>query len=416
MNDPLAIELIDVSKKYCKSLRRSMLYSMKDIFLNMLGRPSESNRLRADEFWSLRNISLKITPGEMVGLIGPNGSGKTTLLKLLDGIFWPDQGEVRTRGNVGALISVGAGFHPMLSGRENIYLNGAVLGLSRYEIQKKFDQIVDFSEIEQFIDMPVKYYSSGMFVRLGLSIAVHCNPDILLVDEILSVGDQLFRNKCIKKIAELKTLGTTVVFVAHNFDLIQMLCERVYVLHEGRLVFSGETHAAIAYYTKLMAEIRDARHPAAFSGLFDPTRPFSDHISVLKISILNTQGLGIDHVEPGEDITTLYTFKIDRTVNQPRFSASIGTDMIENIVWDTNLQQNVEFGDLEPGTYTLKVKFVKPSLAPGVYRAALGVYDTQKGENMLNCHLHSSQFTVKGPIPLRGVLTCPSEWSLQKQS
>ncbi len=415
MSKHFAIELKGVSKKYCKNLRKSMLYSISDIAHNMLHLSSHSERLRDNEFWSLKDVSLAIETGQVAGLIGPNGSGKTTLLKLIDGIFWPDTGEIRTRGTLGALISVGAGFHPMLSGRENIFLNGAILGLSKCEIQKKFDQIMAFSEIEQFLDMPVKNYSSGMFVRLGLAIAVHCRPDILLVDEVLSLGDQLFRNKCVKKIIELKNTGTTVILVAHNFDLIQMLCDNVYVLHEGSLIFAGETNQAIAQYSALMADLRSSRHPAAFCLHFDPTQTFSDDISVVKIGLLNDQNATIDQMGEGEDITVLYTIQLNREVCQPRFSASIGNDMLKNIIWQTNLEQKIEFGNIGPGTYELKVKFVKPSLSPGVYETVLGVYDTEKGENMLNHRLQSSQFRVTGHIPLRGIIKCSSEWLLKKK-
>ena len=181
MDNDVVIKVENVSKKYCKSLKHSMLYGMSDIGRNVLGLKSRSERLRDNEFWALDDISFEVKRGETLGLIGPNGSGKTTLLKMLNGIFWPDKGKITIKGKVGALIAVGAGFHPLLTGRENIYINAAILGMSKREIDKKFDAIVDFADIGDFLDSPVKHYSSGMYVRLGFAVAVHCDPDILLV-------------------------------------------------------------------------------------------------------------------------------------------------------------------------------------------------------------------------------------------
>ena len=187
MNDNISIKVENISKKYCKSLKRSMLYGVKDIARNTIGLSSHSDKLRKGEFWALDNVSFEAKKGETFGIIGPNGSGKTTLLKLLNGIFWPDKGKISVKGNVGALIEVGAGFHPLLTGRENIYINAAILGMTKEETDKKFDVIVEFADIGDFLDVPVKHYSSGMFVRLGFAVAVHCEPDILLVDEVFAV-------------------------------------------------------------------------------------------------------------------------------------------------------------------------------------------------------------------------------------
>jgi len=192
MQNDVIVEVDHLSKKYCKSLRRSMRYGIEDIGRNLLGLRSRSGVLREGEFWALNNISFQIKKGEVVGIIGPNGSGKTTLLKLLNGIFWPDQGKITVCGKIGVLIELGAGFHPSLTGRENIYINAAILGMTKDEVNEKFDSIIDFADIGDFIDTPVKHYSSGMFVRLGFAVAVHSDPDILLIDEVLAVGDVQF--------------------------------------------------------------------------------------------------------------------------------------------------------------------------------------------------------------------------------
>src|SRR3990172_3423613 len=201
--DDVVIKAEHVSKKYCKSLKHSMSYGLQDIGRNLVGLSSRSELLRKNEFWAVDDVSFELKRGEALGLIGPNGCGKSTLLKMLNGIFWPDKGKITMKGKVGGLIEVGAGFHPLLTGRENVYINGAILGMSRKEIDDKFDDIVEFADIEDFIDAPVKSYSSGMFVRLGFAVAAHCEPDVLLVDEVLAVGDVNFQNRCLRRINEM---------------------------------------------------------------------------------------------------------------------------------------------------------------------------------------------------------------------
>ena len=254
--DPL-VRVENVSKKFCRGLKRSMWYGLRDIARNAVGLRSGSGKLRRDEFWALRDIDFELKRGEVLGIIGPNGSGKSTLLKMLNGIYWPDAGRIAVAGRVGALIEVGAGFHPMLSGRENIYVNGAILGMSKQEIDDKFDEIVAFADIGDFLDMPVKKYSSGMFVRLGFAVAAHCSPDVLLIDEILAVGDMAFRRRCYNRIDELKRT-CTVVLVSHNMFQIGRICDRVLFLHRGENRFSGPVADGImAYYDTVHSESRD---------------------------------------------------------------------------------------------------------------------------------------------------------------
>lgn len=210
-------------------------------------------RIIADEFWAVRDVSFRVEHGETFGLIGRNGSGKSTLLKTLARIYSPDEGRIALDGRVSSMLEVGSGFHPELSGRENIFLNGAILGLSRKQIAARFDEIVDFSGVEQFIDQPVKNYSSGMYVRLGFSVAVHTEPDILIVDEILAVGDGAFREKSRKKFLEFTGQGRTVVLVSHSLDEIREMCQRVAWLDGGRLRQLGPTADVVAAYETALA-------------------------------------------------------------------------------------------------------------------------------------------------------------------
>ncbi len=231
----VAIRVEGVSKKFCRNLKRSMRYGFEDVLRDTLCIRLDTNRLRPQEFWALDELSFEVGRGERFGVIGPNGSGKTTLLKLLNGILRPDKGKITVRGRVGALIAIGAGFHPQLTGRENIYINGTILGMKREQINKKFDSIVEFADIGDFLDTPVKYYSSGMFVKLGFSVAAHCQPDILLVDEVLAVGDISFQAKCLDRLGELRKNGVTIILVSHHMPKIGSFCERVLYLSCGKV-------------------------------------------------------------------------------------------------------------------------------------------------------------------------------------
>ena len=204
--------------------------------------------LKDNEFWSLRDLSFEVGPGQCLGVIGHNGAGKSTLLKCASRIYRPNRGTAATRGRLSALIEVGAGFHPDLTGRENIYLNGSILGMSKKEVARKFDRIVEFSELGDFIDTPVKRFSSGMYARLGFAVASHTDPDVLLVDEVLSVGDMSFGRKCEARMKEILATGTTVMFVSHNLAAVRMLCDRVIVLRRGQVCFDGDPDQALHVY------------------------------------------------------------------------------------------------------------------------------------------------------------------------
>jgi len=257
MGNEVAIRVDHVSKKYCKSLKRSMAYGIMDIGRNLLGWSSRPERLREKEFWALDDISFEIKKGESIGLIGPNGSGKTTMLKLLNGIFWPDKGKITIHGKTGSLIELGAGFHPLLTGKENIYVNAAILGMTKKEVEEKFEAIVEFADLGDFLDAPIKYYSSGMFLKLGFAIAVHAQPDILLVDEVLAVGDEGFQTKCFSKIGHLKKEGTTTVLVSHNMHVISTFAEKVVLLGNGKAEYFNQVTEAIKNYTQLFMNGED---------------------------------------------------------------------------------------------------------------------------------------------------------------
>ncbi|OGJ09769.1 hypothetical protein A2356_02190 [Candidatus Nomurabacteria bacterium RIFOXYB1_FULL_39_16] len=282
------IEVKGLSKKY-KIGEAQPYLTLRDTLAGLFTHPFQKIKegLQKDEFWALKDINFTVEPGEVVGIIGRNGAGKSTLLKILSRITPPTSGEVILRGRVGSLLEVGTGFQQELTGRENIFLNGAILGMSQSEIKKKFNEIVDFAEIEKFINTPVKHYSSGMYMRLAFSIAAHLDPDILIVDEVLAVGDIEFQEKCIGKMDQIaKKEGKTVLFVSHNLDAIRKLCHRCIFVNQGELVFDGQVSEALDKYHNLHESI-DLESEGGISKL---GRRGSGTIKFTSISILNSQG------------------------------------------------------------------------------------------------------------------------------
>lgn len=301
MADESVIKVEGISKKFCKSLGHNMRYGARDLARSFFGLTPSPPHLREGEFWSLENISFELKRGECLGLIGPNGAGKSTLLKILNGIIAPDRGRVEISNRVGALIEVGAGFHPMLSGRENIFVNGAILGFSKREITRKFDDIVDFADIGDFIDSPVKNYSSGMHVRLGFAIAAQMEPDVLLIDEILAVGDAGFRSKCYNCIGHLAK-SSAVIFVSHAMPFISRLSTRAMVVDHGRACFHGQPAEAIAHYHHL------------FDGDLRPSRQGLGVACIHSLQVLDAAGQAVQSVAQGEALTIRFRVRSDVTV------------------------------------------------------------------------------------------------------
>lgn len=258
MEQPI-IEIKNLGKEYDISHTNGRYVALRDILTNVLKSPFAFLKRKAkkiigreskEEFWALKDVNFKINKGEVVGIIGRNGAGKSTLLKIISQITPPSTGEAVIRGSVGSLLEVGTGFHPELTGRENIFLNGAILGMSKKEIIVKFNDIVAFSGIEKFLDTPVKFYSSGMYVRLAFSVAAHMEPDVLIIDEVLAVGDVEFQKKCLGKMDDItKKEGRTILFVSHNLDAVASLCDRAIVLDGGQIVFDGKSNDAIHFYS-----------------------------------------------------------------------------------------------------------------------------------------------------------------------
>jgi lipopolysaccharide transport system ATP-binding protein len=254
-----SVEVRGVSKKYCRNLKRSLRYGLADLWAEATARGGGwRGKLRPGEFFAVENVDFDMRPGECIALIGPNGAGKSTLLKLIAGLFKPDLGSITVRGRLGALIELGTGFNTILSGRENVYVNGAILGLSRREIDERFDAIMDFSEVGHVIDEPVRTYSTGMRLRLGFAVATHMNPRVLLVDEVLAVGDVGFRMKCFNHILKLVESGMSLIIVSHAIGQLNRVSTRSIVMHQHRMIFDGDFVEGASLYERIQLEQRPA--------------------------------------------------------------------------------------------------------------------------------------------------------------
>jgi len=367
MNDDIAIRVEKASKKYCKLLKRSMLYGVRDIGRNALGMSSHSNKLRKGEFWAVDDVSFELKKGETLGIIGPNGSGKTTLLKMLNGIFWPDKGKITINGKVGALIEVGAGFHPLLTGRENVYVNAAILGMTKKEVDEKFDSIVGFADIGDFIDVPVKYYSSGMFVRLGFAVAVHCEPDILLVDEVLAVGDYKFQQKAFSRIENYKQKRIPTVLVSHNLHTIRFMCDKVVVLNKGKMKFIGDASRAVQTYQALAGEEISIREQFGLNK-------GSNLVKIKKVEIFDLNGKKRKVFHSNEGIIVNVEYFAEIKIENPIFQFGILRDDGLPCYSGNTAMKDIKIKSIE-GKGSFKVKIHRLYVNSGDYVVGVIVFN-----------------------------------------
>ena len=359
---------------------------------------TEARRVEAEqegspEFWALKDVSFDVQPGEVIGIIGRNGAGKSTLLKLLTRITEPTSGEAIINGRVGSLLEVGTGFHPELTGRENVYMNGTILGMKMREIDAKFDEIVAFSELEKFIDTPVKRYSSGMYVRLAFSVAAHLEPEILLVDEVLAVGDAAFQKKCLGKMGDVAKEGRTILFVSHNMNAIQTLCNRGVLLDRGGVAFEGEIAPAISRYHSLIRS-HEAIRGADLKG-----------IQITSFRVETKPG-------PGATSDSELAAEVDFYTDQP----------LQNCYWNfviediegrfmiharTEPSQDLSFFDR--GWHTARIRLPRLGVQTGVYSMWFRLH-VNSGETFVTADSARHMLEVQGPA-VSGLVVAPYEWS-----
>ncbi len=362
------IEVKNLSKKYNITYQKGRYVAFRDILSYAIRHPFKilSNRFKRmfagdtkEVFWALQDVNFEINEGEAVGIIGANGAGKSTLLKILSRITPPTTGEVKIRGKLASLLEVGTGFHPELTGRENIFLNGAILGMSRQDIADKFDAIVSFAGLEQFIDTPVKRYSSGMYMRLAFSVAAHIEPDILLVDEVLAVGDAEFQKKCLGKMEEITgKAGRTVLFVSHNMSAVEKLCQKSILLEKGSVVMVGETRKVIAHYLKREYEK---------SSEVDSRFPLTIKDVTLESFTLSQKGVKTHHIDGDETFDVEVKFKTLEDLDQFRVGIYVRNSLGDVLFRSCVSDWHAELEKIKKGEYTAKLEFPRRMLRAGNY-------------------------------------------------
>jgi lipopolysaccharide transport system ATP-binding protein len=353
----MAIKVENLSKKYIIGSGASG--SLRETLSNAWHSTFGGRRTDTEEFWALRDINFEIKKGEAVGIIGRNGAGKSTLLKLLSKITYPTTGKITMNGRVSSLLEVGTGFHPELTGRENIYLNGTILGMSRKEVKAKFDEIVDFSGVEKFLDTPVKRYSSGMYVRLAFAVAAHLEPEILIIDEVLAVGDAEFQKKCLGKMDEVAKGGRTVLFVSHNMGAIQSLCDKGILLKSGIINRIGDVEQVILEY---LDNVNQSKKNIEFIS----DRKGNQNIIFTDLYIEDDYGNIIDEVFTGANVKIVFILKV-MYPNQQKVDVgfSIHNDLDDTLIVNYSSYQNVFFNFKDTGYYKIKFYYKNFNLSIG---------------------------------------------------
>ena len=405
-----AIVVDNVSKRF--RLYKDRSSSMKELLTRQRGN-------RYDEFWAVRDVSLTVPRGCTYGLIGHNGSGKSTLLRVMSGIHRPTNGKVTIDGRVSALLELGAGFHPELSGRENTYLNGAILGLSRQQIDERIDQIIDFSGLAEFIDSPVKIYSSGMYVRLGFSVAVHVDPDILIIDEVIAVGDEDFQRRCFDHLYKLRRQGVTIVVVSHSLGLMQTLCDEVSWLDHGRLLESGPAPDVVRSYLEQVNTVEaerivtdDAKRMAALANtpqldLDDGQKP----ITIESVEFVDERGEHLAVAATGRPLTVRVHYDAHRPVDRPNFSFAV-----EDMAGVHLANPGVRTGDRTPdlvleGRGYVDYAVDRLALGPGEYDLSVAIHDAH-GMVRLDYQARTVVLHVQpGDEPIMGKIDMLGTWA-----
>jgi ABC-type polysaccharide/polyol phosphate transport system ATPase subunit len=376
--------------------------------------PRESRRLkdlvvarrrsRATEVVALRDVSLHVEPGSAVGLVGRNGSGKTTLLRLISGIIRPTSGHVEAGGRVGSLLELGAGFHLDLTGRENVFLNGSIHGLKRTYVREQLDEIVAFAGLEEFIDLPVRTYSSGMYMRLGFAIAAHIEADVLLLDEVFAVGDEQFQRKCFGKIFEFKQRGGTIVFVSHDAAAVERLCDRAVLLRNGIVEFDGRTHDAIVRYRRLLAGERDPEERGA--GLKEWG---SGEARIEEVALLGPDGDERTQLLAGEPFALRLRIAADAEIPPPRVSFELRDS--SGLLLAGESHSTAELGWDSGGTVRFEVD--RPPLADGRFQLRLGLAD-ESGGRLYHWLDDALTFVVYPPGDERGIVRLEGRWEKEE--
>lgn len=405
-----AIEVHDLSKRFCKGRGDGLLW---EALARCATRLAGRSRGTGQTFWALRGVSLQVRRGEAVGIIGPNGAGKSTMLKILSRILRPDGGCVRVNGRLSGLIEVGAGFHGDLTGRENIFVNGAILGMTRREIRRKFEAIVEFAGIRDFLDMPVKRYSSGMYVRLGFSVAAHMEPDVLLVDEVLSVGDVSFKAKCMDAMRSFLRRGTSILFVSHNLAAIKRFCDRVVLLDHGHVRCTGTPDDAIAEYSRLVSDLEDANPEGIEQSHIGGRRGDAGPARITAVRILDGDGRPCRTFTAGRPLRLEVDYAVDPDlVGRWGPNVAISVHMFgAGLFYQFESRRDGLRINANTPQGTVAVDMARLSLGEGVYQIGVALAD-EKGLPEHDWHDRAYRINVIGDGATDGPVHQPRTWEV----
>lgn len=393
--------LEQVSKRFKLATSRN-----QNIF-NTLARRVKGESREADHLWAVKDVSFSVMRGESIGLIGHNGSGKSTLLKLITKILYPTTGTIQVNGRISPLLELGAGFHADLTGRENIYLNASVLGLSNPEVDERIDAIIAFSELEQFIDTPVKHYSSGMYMRLGFSVAVYCDPDVLLVDEILAVGDHAFQRKCLDRIAYLKQQGVTIMMVSHSLDTLLKLCDSIVWMDHGVMKEKGAPQPTIARYIDFM-NVRIAEQGGTGNFIFN--RHGTYEVEITKVKFLDAVGVEQTVFHTDQPLVIEMYYDAHQPICDPEFGIAIYRDDGMQITGPNNRIAGENLGTIE-GQGAVMYRINRLSLLPGSYTVSVAIHDSTLPQ-AYDYHAQAYKFRIEADenSETLGVLSLSATW------
>jgi lipopolysaccharide transport system ATP-binding protein len=408
----VVISIENVSKKFCRDLKRSLFYGIQDIATELVGGRRKSDTLRTKEFWALKDVSFQLRRGEALGLVGSNGAGKSTLLRIISGLIKPDTGSLKVRGRVAPLIALGAGFNPILTGRENIYANMSVLGLSTKEIEERFQDVIEFAGIADAIDAPVQTYSSGMAARLGFACAVYIEPDILLIDEVLAVGDISFRMKCYQRLAKLRENGTAFILVSHNPHVVLNVCESSIYLQKGKLITSGETEAVIRKYEE---DLSLGGTDAPLGVMYLPEKPKNESLGVdiVSLSFKDEQGELLATPLCGEPAYLCIECKAHKTIDNGNIGVLITalSGQNERILYITSGSDN-ELLEILPGEVEIQMQMPYCCLLPGVYSAKIYIKEGICSFDIVE----SFRFAVKASkVTSQSLFYQPRKWKVMNK-
>lgn len=405
----------NLSKQYRLGMLRHETM-LREAIVNFARRPFGRTRKRKETIWALKDVSFEVREGEVVGIIGRNGAGKTTLLKLLSRITYPTHGRIRVRGKVSSLLEVGTGFHEELTGRENVYLNGSILGMKKKEIRAKLDQIIAFAGVEKFVDTPVKRYSTGMTLRLAFAVAAHLEPDVLFVDEVLAVGDADFQKKCLKAMDDFSTGGRTVLFVSHNMSAIENLCPRAIWIEGGEIVRDGEAKEVIQSYLSLFADAQQIGHDLSRIQ----SRGGNGKVRFTGIEFLDREGRQSNLVRSGDEVRMRLRFRAEEEIPQPHFGLMIYSDMGTLVTSFSTWAAGTEIERLPVGDGSIDLKIDTLNLMPSRYFLTLWVggigsakYDHLDHCVTLDVEASDPYGTGKGIERRFGVMYVTGEWTCE---